>query len=464
MVFSSLEFIVFFILFYSLYYFSNDRYKIPLLIIASMIFYAFWKISYIFLPILLILIAFYGTLWISKKTGREKKKRLILIIVFLVIPLIFYKYTNFIIKDFFGLFYNFKDLNIPSIDLPLGISFITFTLIAYVVDIYTGKYKIVNKIKITTVYTLFFPHLIAGPIMRPKELIPQFENYSFSKAMFNFGLLVFAFGLLKKVVFADQLGLSVEYVYNLENTISKLDYLIAFYSFPIQIYCDFSGYTDMAIGLALMLGIKFPNNFNRPYLSVSFIDFWRRWHITLSNWIKDYIYIPLGGNKKGFIFQSKNILITMGIAGLWHGASWTFVLWGLYHGIFIVINHITSKYILVDIIKKIPKWFKILITFHLVSIGWILFRADDIDEFYRIIDGVFTNPINIEISNILINLNYLILIFIFFIIHKYDTISRVKLLYIKLDKKFIYIIIGVIFIFSSLLGTGNSAEFIYYDF
>jgi len=463
MIFSSLDFFFFFLGFFLLHWLTADKYKIILLIIASLIFYGFWKISYVFLPVLLTYIAFIGTKWIHKSDNKTKKYKFITIVVLLVLPLLFFKYTNFIVNDIFGIIFDMKNIKILSNDLPLGISFITFTLIAYVVDIYTGKFRFVDKFKLTAVYTLFFPHLIAGPIMRPKELIPQFDNYSFANKKLLFGLLVFSFGLFKKIIFADQLGVVVEEVYNGEAT-SKLDYLVAFYAFPVQIYGDFSGYTDMAIGLALMLGIKFPNNFNRPYLAISFVDFWKRWHITLSKWIRDYIYIPLGGNRGGVFSQSKNLLITMSIAGLWHGASWTFVLWGVYHGIWIVLYHLAKYIKFLHYLKLLHRWVKIFLIFHLVSIGWIIFRSKDIEQFNTIFYSVFILPIEFSFENTVYNGNYIFLILIFFIFHKYDSIARFKWMYMKFNNKYLYVIISFLIFTSALFTTGSSAEFIYFDF
>ena len=260
-------------------------------------------------------------------------------IVTLFVPLVFFKYTDFLYRDVVGPLFGIHD-KILDLPLPLGVSFVTFTLTAYVVDIYRGTFQ--DRVSATTLtgYVLFFPHLIAGPILRPIELIPQLRRpRSALSAHFYAGLAIFTVGLVKKLVFADQIAAVVDAAYKAD-VLSAPQAWLAIYGFSMQIYCDFSGYTDMAIGLALVIGIRLPNNFLRPYGAFSLIDFWRRWHITLSFWLRDYLYIPLGGNRDGRLRTYVNMIITMTLGGLWHGASWTFVIWGVLHGVGVAFVHL----------------------------------------------------------------------------------------------------------------------------
>lgn len=467
MLFSSLEFFLFFAAYMAVHALLPDRYRIFALIGGSAVFYAYWKVSYFWLPFFLVSVAHFGLRWIMAAEGnaRQKKLRFVATIVVLLAPLAFYKYTNFFYQDLLGLFIH-TDGPLIHTELPLGISFVSFTLIAYIVDIYTKKFSHVPSYSVATTYTVFFPHLIAGPIMRPRELIPQFEHYLFSRKKLLLGLLIFSFGLVKKVVFADQVGLPVQHVYDAADPslLSTLDYWLAFYAFPVQIYCDFSGYTDMAIGLALMMGIRFPVNFNKPYAAVSIGDFWNRWHMTLSHWIRDYIYIPLGGNRKGYAKRIRNLMITMGVAGLWHGASWTFILWGLLHGVGISITHSINRFAFLRWIGGLPRWVKILVTFHLVSLGWVLFRANSMENARQVFSGMVTaTPLPWD-AFFAANAIYLALIPAFYFLHRYDTLSRFRLLFWKMKRTNLYAMIFFFWILAIATGTGSSAEFIYFDF
>jgi alginate O-acetyltransferase complex protein AlgI len=217
--------------------------------------------------------------------------------------------------------------------LPLGVSLVTFTLTAYIVDIYRGIFPPGAKLSHVLAYVLFFPHLIAGPILRPAELLPQLARPGpLRRTWLLPGIAIFTLGLVKKLVFADPVSEVVDAIYHSDAVPSAPEALMALYGFSLQIYCDFSGYTDMAIGIALLLGVKLPENFGQPYCAVSLVDFWRRWHITLSYWLRDYLFIPLGGSHHGLTRQIVNVMITMALGGLWHGANWTFVFWGVLHG------------------------------------------------------------------------------------------------------------------------------------
>jgi D-alanyl-lipoteichoic acid acyltransferase DltB (MBOAT superfamily) len=265
-------------------------------------------------------------------------------------------------------------LPLLTVALPVGISFYTFQAISYTVDVKRGLIAPARLID-TTVYLSFFPHLVAGPIVRAREFLPQLARpRDPSRVAVSSGLTLIGLGLVKKVVIADYLGRAVvDPVFGVPQAYHAPDVLLAAYAYAAQIYCDFSGYTDIAIGLALLLGFVFPKNFNSPYRATGFRDFWRRWHMTLSRFLRDFVYIPSGGSRGSRLFTYRNLMITMLLGGLWHGAAWTFVLWGGYHGIGLVLDHAIGSRI------RLPRWLRWLIMFHLVVLGWVLFRAQSLN-------------------------------------------------------------------------------------
>jgi alginate O-acetyltransferase complex protein AlgI len=266
-------------------------------------------------------------------------------------------------------------LPLITIALPVGISFFTFQAISYVVDVHRRVIEPAALIDFA-IYLSFFSHLVAGPIVRAKEFLPQLASpRDPSRVAVASGVGLIALGLVKKVVIADYLARKVgDPVFAVPQAYGAPDVILAAYAYAAQIYCDFSGYTDMAIGLALLMGFIFPQNFDRPYRSLGFREFWRRWHMTLSRFLRDFLYIPLGGNRGGKLFTYRNLMITMVLGGLWHGAAWTFVLWGTFHGLGLVIEHVLH-----DRVRwRPPVWLRWLITFHLIVFGWILFRSDSL--------------------------------------------------------------------------------------
>ncbi|WP_331712952.1 MBOAT family O-acyltransferase [Legionella waltersii] len=318
--------------------------------------------------------------------------------------LVYYKYSQFLLENINYL------LNIPFnskiIDLPLGISFFTFTQIAFLTDRYQKK---INSPDLTKygLFITFFPHLMAGPILHHKEIMPQFENKLrklFSWENLAIGLSIFSIGLFKKTILADSLAPYANSIFGAasQGQITSIEAWLGSISYSFQLYFDFSGYSDMAIGLARMFGIIFPLNFNSPYKSRDIITFWRRWHITLSRFLKDYIYIPLGGNRKGSLIRYTNLLITMLIGGLWHGAAWTFIVWGALHGIYLVINHFWKYFksgYFSSLINFNSAWYKILaqgVTFFAVMVGWVYFRADSISAGNSIIHSLIFGKLTIK--------------------------------------------------------------------
>jgi D-alanyl-lipoteichoic acid acyltransferase DltB (MBOAT superfamily) len=355
-----------------------------ILCIASLIYYAYWKVSY--LPILIISILgnyFLGMMLSGRSEAAVKKGMLIAGVTLNLAALAYYKYSNFFIENL-GLIVG-KALPSPEIVLPLAISFFTFQQIAYLVDAYRGEvreYKFVHY----CLFVTFFPQLIAGPIVHHKEMLPQFMDKAralFDANLFWLGMVQFSIGLFKKVVIADNLAVYATPVFAAADQgvdVSMLEAWIGTLAYTFQLYFDFSGYSDMALGIASMFGIRLPDNFNSPYKSVSISEFWRRWHMTLSRFLRDYLYIALGGNRRGSTRRYVNLFLTMLLGGLWHGASWNFVIWGALHGSYLVINHgwnhICKNYWSDHNFGRVYSVAAVAITFIAVIAAWVVFRAE----------------------------------------------------------------------------------------
>ena len=374
----------------------DRRLGIVWFILSSLYFYAIDDFSpwYVLLSLILLSISTnYAIAFLIRKYQKispsKSKWAFILGIVFNIALLGLFKYADFAISNFNALIGT--SFTFLAILLPAGISFYTFTQIAYLADTYRNKapdHKILNYFLFVTI----FPHLIAGPIIYHKEIMPQFLEKTFSEINFeniSVGLTIFFIGLFKKVVLADTISVYADAVFGLAGTGASISFLTAWMgalAFTFQIYFDFSGYSDMAIGLARIFNVKFPLNFSSPYKSTSIIEFWRTWHMTLSRFLKDYVYIPLGGNRKGISRRYLNLFLTMLIGGLWHGASWTFVLWGGLHGFFLMVNHglekifLNGREISNPVLKLSGQWSARIITFIAVIFAWVVFRAHSLDE------------------------------------------------------------------------------------
>ena len=403
----------------------------------------------------------------STKDAALRKRRLLLTIVTLFVPLVFFKYTDFLYRDVLGPLFGFHD-KILDLPLPLGVSFVTFTLTAYVVDIYKGTFA--GRVSPTTLtgYVLFFPHLIAGPILRPIELIPQLRHpRSALAAHFYAGLAVFTVGLVKKLVFADQIAAVVDAAYK-SDVLSAPTAWLAIYGFSMQIYCDFSGYTDMAIGLALLIGIRLPNNFLRPYGAFSLIDFWRRWHITLSFWLRDYLYIPLGGNRDGRLRTYVNMIITMTLGGLWHGASWTFVIWGVLHGVGVAFVHFFRDLLRRAGFKSEPRWWNIvglILTFHFVTLLWVFFRAPSFDKARAMLTAAFAGGgWNTAGDLAKAQSGAVLLIGLSLALHAFDDHRMIKLAIRRIRPEIVLPLIVLLWALAMTISHGSSTKFIYFDF
>ncbi len=390
-----------FILWRVFYKVFGIRAALAFLSFSSLIFYAFWDIRYLWVLLGSISINFLlgGRILAAKQRSAEilAKRWLALGIVFNLSILGGFKYTYFVVSNFFNLLQ--QEIPIDPIVLPLAISFVTFQKIAYLVDCQRGLIARHNLLDYGF-FVSFFPQLIAGPIVHHKLLISQIDEASnplFSSAnAYVAGVSFLAIGLFKKVVIADSLARYSTPIFGLAQTVvpSGEASWQAMLAYTLQLYFDFSGYSDMAIGLALIFGFRLPINFNSPYKATSIIEFWRRWHISLSTFLRDYLYIPLGGNRKGKFSRYRNVLITMVLAGIWHGAGWNFFLWGFVHGIFLLLNHawhnaVSASIILRKIDKNIPYAFKVSCTFTLVAFLWVLFRASDLGTAANMYGGLF---------------------------------------------------------------------------
>ena len=318
-----------------------------------------------------------------------RKRALVLAVTFDLALLGTFKYFGFFVDEFNSLLDGIglgSPLPIIQIVLPIGISFFTFQAISYVVDVYRGETRAASLMDVA-ILQAFFPHLVAGPIVRANELLPQLRTPRDPRTVLaGPGLFLIAGGLIKKTVVADELARQVvDPVYNDPVAHSGGEILLAFYAFAAQIYCDFSGYTDIAIGIALLLGFQLPQNFNRPYTALSLQDFWRRWHITLSRWLRDYLYIPLGGNRKGEGKTYRNLMITMLLGGFWHGASFTFLFWGGIHGTALSIERWGRTH---HPGFRLPKWLAWFVTFNVVCVAWVFFRAPNLSTAFDILGGI----------------------------------------------------------------------------
>ena len=387
MVFSSIPFIFFFLpLFLILYYIFPSKLKNIILLIFSLIFYAWGEPIYILLMFFSSLVDYINGLLLTKSTSKRKRKIILIESIFVNLSLLgFFKYSDFLITNI----NNFFNLNISLLELPLpiGISFFTFQTMSYTIDVYRGNVKSETNFFNFMTYVSMFPQLIAGPIVRYETISEELHHREINFANYVNGFIRFLEGLFKKVLIANVLGalfleISTNYL-----EYSSLTLILGIFAFAFQIYFDFSGYSDMAIGIGKMLGFTYLENFNYPYISKSITEFWRRWHISLSSFFKDYVYIPLGGSRCSVIKNIRNILIVWFLTGLWHGASWNFIFWGLYFGLVLLIE----KFILKKYLEKLPNFFKHLYSIILILIGWLIFAFDDINILINFTKNIFTN-------------------------------------------------------------------------
>jgi alginate O-acetyltransferase complex protein AlgI len=425
MLFNSFSFIAFFAVMLALHYMPfNWRTKKVNLLLASYLFYAAWNPPFILLLWLSTVVDFHVGKALYHQTNKSKKRLLLVIsLIGNLGMLCFFKYGNFLLENFTALV-NALGMDYhpakPNIILPAGISFYTFTTLCYTIDMYKKESKPVASLLDFSLFVTFFPHLVAGPIVRPPQLVNQFAaEKKATQPQFIHGLFLLSLGLFMKVVMADtMLSVAADTVFNAPNALLQLDAWMGVLAFSGQIFFDFAGYSTCAIGVAMTLGFSLPENFRFPYAAIGFSDFWKRWHITLSAWLRDYLYIPLGGNRKGKGRTYINLMITMLLGGLWHGASWTFVVWGALHGLYLCIErlikgegnppmpvpadvhlpHTTvikpayakASFVPVVLHSKAAKQIALaLFTFFLVNVTWVFFRAADFGTAWRLLQSMF---------------------------------------------------------------------------
>ena len=487
MLFNSWQFAIFLPIVFILYYYLPFKFRWAMLLIASCIFYMVFIPYYILILALTILVDYFAAIKIE---GTEEKKRkkiyLIVSIVSTCLILFIFKYYDFFISNFNQIgnliHWNYS-INTLKIILPIGLSFHTFQSLSYVIEVYRGKQKAEKNFGIYSLYVMFFPQLVAGPIERPQNLIHQFyQEHKFDYEKITNGLKKIAWGLFKKVVIADRIALLVNPVF--DNPTKYQDhgiiFVIASFLFAFQIFCDFSGYSDIAIGSAQILGFKLMKNFDRPYFSESISEFWKRWHISLSSWFRDYLYIPLGGNKVSKSRYILNIMVVFLLSGFWHGANWTFVVWGGLHGSYLIFSKISSKLRLflvnllkIDYFPKTHSVIKIIITFILVDIGWVFFRAPNIDDALYILKLSITKfnisdinllsleKLNFNVFNLFIVMFFILLMEIVHFIQRKSNITQIlsqKPLYFRWG---IYVFISLIILY---FGIFTNQKFIYFQF
>lgn len=470
MLFNSLDFIIFFIIFFFIYWFilnKNIRLQNIFILISSYIFYGWWDWRFLSLIIFSSSIDFLMGLKIfNSKSKIERKYWLTVSLITNLGLLSVFKYYNFFAESFSNLTNLFgwqpNDLTL-NIILPVGISFYTFQTLSYTIDIYRKQFQPTKDIISFFTYVSFFPQLVAGPIERASNLLPQIEKKRFfKKKQFKEGVLQILIGLFRKIVIADTLGIYVDTIYGNIGFHSSASIMLATFLYSFQIYYDFAGYSDIAIGLAKLLGIKFNQNFNLPYFSRSITEFWRKWHISLSFWLRDYLYISLGGNRKGIKITYRNLMITMLLGGLWHGASWNFIIWGAIHGIALSIEKYFNSKIEINKISFLGY----PLTFSIVLFSWIFFRSQNLDSAFLAIDSIVQLDLSMPfVENRSLAANIIIvlsagLFFDFYLLKKKISLESLGSKFGNF--KFITLVSLTISLINLLYSTSNN--FIYFQF
>ena len=471
MLFNSFTFILFFFITYILYLLFKKNLKSQniLILISSYVFYGYWDWRFLFLIALSTVIDFS----IGKKLGKtilqNKRKQLLAISVIANLSILgFFKYFNFFAQSTTELLQIFgfnADSVTLNIILPVGISFYTFQTMSYTIDVYRKKLKPTTNFLNFAVFVSFFPQLVAGPIERAVNLLPQVAaKRIISKEMINAGIFLILWGFFKKVVIADNCAIISNSVFNNYESFQNIDLLIGVLAFTFQIYGDFSGYSDIARGISKMLGFELMVNFRLPYFAISPSDFWNRWHISLSSWLRDYLYFPLGGNRSGNYKTYRNLLLTMLLGGLWHGAAWNFVIWGAFHGIILIMYRLFEKQQPQTSIQpnnnltKVPL---IGIMFILTIFGWLIFRANSVDQIWYFISN-FSFQSTSTSGNLWFNLLFFISPLI--IVQIFQHIKKDLLVVLKMPTIFIAVLYAFLLIWITVFGARESTEFIYFQF
>jgi D-alanyl-lipoteichoic acid acyltransferase DltB (MBOAT superfamily) len=477
--FNSLQFLVFFPVVTALYFLAPHRVRWLLLLIASCVFYAAFIPKYLLILFFLILVDYSAGIWIENAAGARRRSLLVMSIVANVGILGFFKYINFVDANLTALFGALQlGWVIPHLDiiLPIGLSFHTFQSMSYTIEVYRGRQTAERHLGIYALYVMFYPQLVAGPIERPQNLLHQFrEPHTFDGARVIDGLKLMLWGFFKKVVIADRLALYVNGIYDHPTAQHGWPLIVATYFFAFQIYCDFSGYTDIAIGAAQVMGFRLMDNFTRPYFAKSVVEFWQRWHISLSSWFRDYLYIPLGGNRVPVPRWFLNIMVVFLVSGLWHGANWTFLAWGALHGSYVIAGVATfawqRRFFESAPMRRIAwsrRWIEALITFHLVLAGWVFFRAGSMSDAGYIFGHAFTGLTAASLRGIVTTDTFVLSVVFIAFMECVHVIERHGQMRRFLDDKpiavrwgFYYALILLIVNFGMF---HNPAQFIYFQF
>lgn len=480
MLFNSMEFLIFFPVVTVLYFLLPHKSRWFLLLTSSCIFYMAFVPKYILILGVTIVVDYFAGIIISRMQGNSKRIFLIASLITNIGMLFVFKYFNFFnesikhLSDMLNWNYPISSL---SIILPIGLSFHTFQSMSYIIEVYRGKQQPEKHFGIYALYVMYYPQLVAGPIERPQNMLWQFhKEHSFDAQRVSDGLKLMAWGLFKKIVIADNLALVVNSVYGNPTLVNGLSLVIATYFFAFQIYCDFSGYTDIARGASRVMGIELMQNFNRPYFSKTISEFWRRWHISLSSWFTDYVYIPLGGNRCAKWKWFRNTMIVFLLSGLWHGANWTYVIWGGLNGFYLVFA-IISKDIRAKITKRtgidkfpyINKMVKVFCTFNLICFSWIFFRASSFTQAVTIIKRIFMDfSLKIDIGRAGVSRYQLALgCGVILLLLAVQLFQRNRKIINELNNRpvaYRWVIYYSALIFIIIFGVFNTSSFIYFQF
>jgi len=465
MLFNSLHFLLFFVIVTGLYFIIEQKFRWLLLLLASCYFYMAYVPIYLVILLFTIAIDYTAGILIESVIGYKRKVFLWVSIIANISVLATFKYYSFFHNELSFLLEGFALVNpLPYLTflLPIGLSFHTFQAMSYTIEVFRGHQKAERHLGIYALYVMYYPQLVAGPIERPQNLLHQFQQKAeFSIVAFKAGLWLMAWGLFKKVVIADRLAIMVDYAYADYETINALSFLVASVFYSFQIYCDFSGYSDIAIGASAIMGIKLMTNFNLPYLSQSLTEFWRRWHISLSTWFRDYLFVPLGGSATGNSLRTFINLITVFlISGLWHGAAWTFIIWGLIHGIGVIMERI------IGVSKRkhgygIKKYFAILFTFSIVTLAWVFFRAPDFSIAIQMLSSLLHFSFNDKLE---LGSHFNEILFAVFVIAILLLKEKLILNFSPKNNWQYFGALGIMVACCYLFGVFNQQQFIYFQF
>jgi len=476
MLFNSLHFIFFFVIVTTLYFFIKHKYRWFLLLTASCYFYMCFVPVYILILGFTIVIDYFAGIYIETSVGKKRKWFLVLSLIANIGVLAVFKYYNFFNDNLTAVLHGAGYKNpVPYLNilLPIGLSFHTFQAMSYTIEVYRGNQPAEKNFGIYSLYVMFYPQLVAGPIERPQNLLHQFyEKYEFNYQRITEGLKLMLWGFFMKLVIADRLSIYVDSVYDNSQYHEGKTLALATVFFAIQIYCDFAGYSNIAIGAAKVMGFKLMTNFNRPYFSRSVSEFWSRWHISLSTWFKDYLYISLGGNKVSIPRWYFNLFFVFVVSGFWHGASWTFVMWGALNGFYLVFALITKKWralftqkIKLDRLPFLNTSMQVAVTFLLICLSWIFFRAASVEQGFEIIGSIFRMQGKVFIGSPSIMFYSVLALLFLFLSELYSESKWLKQIFNRPQfPGFAYFKYAFMIVIILLMGVFDGGQFIYFQF